>query len=159
MHLKLTNENWCHANNKIWSTNFGMQWGCMHPLNLIIFSRERGRGWILYAISEVLLYMPSCDHMRHMNELDSDFLAQGRVAELAYWLAVLYCKLLYPQEDCKAVLYSITLLLRLQQVVTSLPNWQHAFFVACRSSVGRFHARQRCSSTLIRESSWTTRTD
>ncbi len=28
---------------KFWSANFGMQWGCIHPLNLIIFRVERGR--------------------------------------------------------------------------------------------------------------------
>ncbi len=39
--------------------------------------------------------------------------------------------------------YSITLQLRLQQVVTPLANWQHAFFSACRSPVGRFHTQQQ----------------
>ncbi len=40
------------------------------------------------------------------------------------------------------VLYSITLVLRLQQVVASLANWQHASFAARRSPIGRFHAPQ-----------------
>ncbi len=40
------------------------------------------------------------------------------------------------------MLYSITFLLRLQQLVTPLANWQHAFFAACHSPARRFHKQQ-----------------
>ncbi len=48
----------------------------------------------------------------------------------------------YPQEAYKAMLYSIALLLRLQQVATPLAIWEHAFFSTCPSPVGLFHAQE-----------------
>ncbi len=39
------------------------------------------------------------------------------------------CNLIYPQEVCKAVLYLIILLLRLQHSVTRLANWQTPFLL------------------------------
>ncbi len=62
--------------------------------------------------------------------------------------------LVYPKEACKAVLYWSIFLLRLQQVVTPLANWQHTFFSARRSPVVRFDWQRRLWFHV--NSSWTT---
>ncbi len=74
-----------------------------------------------------LLNRRSLPHATDTFTIRAPDMNQNRISRLSPFLVLFpgsgyVCNLLYPQEACKAVLYSSTFLLRLQQVVTPLAN-------------------------------------